>query len=200
MESPLILYAGRFALNKGTDIAIATMFALLHAFPNLHCTLIGGHDADNAFDASITELVARHLDRVTAPGWLRAAELERLLGRAALLLVPSRYEPFGMIALEAMRLGTPVLGADIDGLRELLRQGSGGVAVASHHVDEWVAAAKNILLDAPRCRSLSAEAPLFVQRHYNIADQAKRLLAQLHLQLPHSGPRHMRSLESAHVA
>ena len=200
MESPLILYAGRFARSKGTDIAIAAMSALLDIFPNLHCALTGGHDADNAFGASITELVARHPDRVTATGWLRAAELERLLCRAALLLMPSRYEPFGMIALEAMRLGTPVLGADIDGLRELLRQGSGGVAVASHHVDEWVAAAKNILLNTPRCRSLSAAGPFFVQRHYNIADQAKRLLAQLHLLLPHSGPRHMRSLESAHVA
>lgn len=200
MKCPLILYAGRFSHNKGRDIAIATMSALLDTFPNLLCALIGGHDADSAFDASIVELVARHPDRVAAPGWLRSSELEHLLRRAALLLMPSRYEPFGMIALEAMRLGTPVLGADIDGLRELLRLDSGGVAVASHHVDEWVAAAKDLLLDDRRCRALSAAGPLFVDRNYNIADQAKRLVAQLQLHLPYSGSRPMRSSECAHVA
>jgi 1,4-alpha-glucan branching enzyme len=148
----------------------------------------------------IAELVLRHPDRVATPGWLPAAELECLLRRAALLLMPSRYEPFGMIALEAMRMGTPVLGADIDSLRELLRPGSGGVAVASHHVDEWVAATKDLLLDGPRLRSLRAAGPLFVDRHYNIADQAKRLLAQLQREFPHSGPRHLSLLECAHVA
>lgn len=200
MELPLVLYAGRFALSKGTDIAIATMSAVLDTFPDLHCALIGGHDADNAFGALIAELVVRHPDRVATPGWLRAAELERLLRRATLLLMPSRYEPFGMIALEAMRMGTPVLGADIDSLRELLRPGSGGVPVASHHVDEWVAATNDLLLDGPRFRSLRAAGPLFVDRHYNIADQAKRLLAQLQRVFPHSGPRPLRSLECAHVA
>jgi mannosylfructose-phosphate synthase len=200
MKSPLVLCAGRFARSKGTDIAIATMSAVLDTFPELHCALIGGHDADNAFGALIANLVDRHPDRVATPGWLRVAELERLLRRAALLLMPSRYEPFGMIALEAMRMGTPVLGADIDSLRELLRPGSGGVAVAGHHLDEWVAATKDLLLDGSRLRSLRAAGPLFVERNYNIMDQAKRLLAQFQREFPHSGPRPLSSLECAHVA
>jgi glycosyltransferase involved in cell wall biosynthesis len=200
MRSPLILYAGRFARSKGTDIAAATMSALLDSFPTLHCALIGGHNVDSIFESSIADLIARYPDRVIAPGWLHTAELECFLRRAALLLMPSRYEPFGMIALESMRLGTPVLGADIDGLRELLTPGSGGVAVASHHVDEWVEAAKALLLDDLRRRLLSAAGPLFVDRNYNIADQAKRLVAQLRLHLTHSGPRPMRSPECAHVA
>lgn len=196
----LILYAGRFAFNKGTDIAIAAMSALLDTFPRLHCALVGGHDAGAAFDAAISELMATHRDRVAVPGWLRAPELESLLHRAALLLMPSRYEPFGMIALEAMRLGTPVLGADVDGLRELLRPDSGGVAVTSHYVAEWVAAAKDLLLDGPRRRSLSTAGPLFVDRHYNITDQMKSLLGQLEALVPQHRPRHIRSPECSHVA
>jgi glycosyltransferase involved in cell wall biosynthesis len=59
-------------------------------------------------------------------GWLERADLHAWLREVDVLIVPSRYEPFGMIAVEAMALGTPVIAMAIGGLAETIHHGHTG--------------------------------------------------------------------------
>jgi len=99
---------------------------------------------------------------------------------ARLVMVPSRYEPFGLVALEAMRVGTPVLAANVGGLRECVREGSGGVLLDSFDTRQWAAAIERILADDIAWTRLHRQGPLFVGRHYRSADFAARLLDEVY--------------------
>lgn len=63
--------------------------------------------------------------RVRFPGWVSGRDKMKLLGGARVVVVPSRNETFGMVALEALASATPVIAFDIPGLREVVPEGSG---------------------------------------------------------------------------
>lgn len=73
------------------------------------------------------------------------ADLAGLLELASVVAVPSRYEGFGLPALEAMAVGVPVVAADTTALPEVL--GSAGVLVPPGDVDAWAEALDRLLVD-----------------------------------------------------
>jgi glycogen(starch) synthase len=83
---------------------------------------------------------------VRLAGRVSGAAKWRLLASAAVVLVPSRYETFGITALEAMACGSAVVAYDIDCLREIVGRGN-GVLVAPFHTDAYASAALRLLSD-----------------------------------------------------
>jgi glycogen(starch) synthase len=144
-EGPIV-FAGRFARSKGMDLLAGIVPRLVRERP---VVLAGGHgDAEG-------EEIARRLafafpGRCRLAGWLSRDELDALLRRAALVLVPSRYEPFGLVALEALAAGAPVLAADVGGLREVVGEGSGGRRLGSRDPGVWAGAAAELLASGAR--------------------------------------------------
>lgn len=63
--------------------------------------------------------------RVRFTGWVEGAEKYQILGNARLAVIPSRHETFGLVAIEALATGTPVIAFDIPCLREVVPAGSG---------------------------------------------------------------------------
>ena len=102
--------------------------------------------------------------------------------------MPSRYEPFGLVALEAMRLGTPVLASDIGGLRDTVRPGSGGLRLDSFDPQRWAAETVRVAGDAALWTTLHEQGPQFVHRHYRGSELAARLLRDVY-KAPHLPPR-----------
>jgi glycosyltransferase involved in cell wall biosynthesis len=95
-------------------------------------------------------------DRLSVTGRLETPDLVRLYRRASVVVVPSRYEGFGLPAVEAMACGTPVVATRAGSLPEVLATGGGGVLAP---VDDAAALAAEIaaLLAAPeRMRQLAA--------------------------------------------
>lgn len=172
-----MLFAGRFAPSKGIDL-LARIAGPLAARHPAGLVLAGGHGAPE-----VQPLIRQLVD--CSPvcrclGWLKPSVLRSWYRRASLVLVPSRYEPFGLVALEAMQCGTPVLAADVGGLREVVGAGSGGKRLASRDPATWTEAALSIVARESIWRRLSHLGPSYVARHFSIDRVAERLREEVY--------------------
>ncbi len=158
-----VVFAGRFAASKGMDLLAGLVPRLLAA--GRRVVLAGGH-GDAAGEALARRLAAAFPGRCRLAGWLGRGELSSLLGGAALAVVPSRYEPFGLVAAEALAAGAPVLAADVGGLREVVGEGSGGRRLASRDPRRWAAAAAEMLAASGAGGAGAAAGPAWVARRF----------------------------------
>jgi glycosyltransferase involved in cell wall biosynthesis len=155
-RGPLV-FAGRFATAKGLDLLAVAAPRVLAAYDG-YFVLAGGHgDARGAH--AVRTLVRNCGGRCRVAGWLPGPALVRLLAGASLLLVPSAYEPFGLVALDAMSLGTPVLAAAVGGLAELVLPGSGGRLVERADPRDWADAITALACDDAARRRLAEQGP-----------------------------------------
>jgi glycosyltransferase involved in cell wall biosynthesis len=138
----VILHVGSTSARKRVDLVLRSFAAVRRQRPDVHLVRVGG-----AFTAAQAEL-ARELDLLEHVSVLPPVSdrmLAALYRRAALLLLPSEREGFGLPVVEALRCGTPVLARDIPVLREV--GGSAAAYCASVHPADWARAALDILRD-----------------------------------------------------
>ena len=173
-----IVFAGRFAEGKGV-LLLREIVERIVSRPGPSFVFAGGH-GDGPGERTIELLVRLFPDRCRCVGWLAPQALDQLFAEASMVLVPSRYEPFGMVALEAMRAGAPVLAASVGGLREIVRPGSGGVLVSSPTASSWCEAICR-LLNLPELRvELSRRGPQYVAQYYNPDRLARTLVDRVY--------------------
>lgn len=133
-----VVYLGRFDEAKGTGI-------LLRAMEGIGAPILAGGLPHNP------RAEARWRDRWPRAewrGWLDAPGRAALFDEAALVAVPSLEETFGLVALEAMAAGVPVLASDVGGLGELVRSVGGGEVLPAGDVDAWRSGIQRMLVDA----------------------------------------------------
>lgn len=169
-----VVFAGRFARGKGVHLLSAIVPSVL-ARRGVRFVLAGGH-GDAEGEAAVARLAARFPGACTAPGWLDRGALDALFAEAALVIAPSVYEPFGLAALEAMRMGAPVLAADVGGLRDVVTPGSGGRRVRGG-APEWSEAIVDLLDDDDARARLSERGPDHARRFCPVRS-AERLLQE----------------------
>jgi D-inositol-3-phosphate glycosyltransferase len=132
-DEPLVLFVGRIQPLKGVDLAVRALAASTHTRARL--VVVGGPSGPDgpaelcALRALVTELALD--ERVTFVEPRPHAELADLYRAADVCVVPSRSESFGLVALEAAACGTPVVAADVGGLRLLVEDGVTGHLVAT---------------------------------------------------------------------
>lgn len=122
---PLIVQTGRLAWEKGAHLLIDAARELTGELPGLRVVIAGngpyGEDlAEQVRAKGLTEIVQ-------FAGWCAEADLAALMTAADAVVVPSYYEPFGLVAAEASALLTPVIAAQVGGLAELIRSGETGL-------------------------------------------------------------------------
>lgn len=148
-----VLFVGRLDRQKGVDIlfeAIAPLAGLLHAL------VVGQPVVGDAPPASVPAN-ARVL------GWVDRENLPPLYAAADLVVVPSRWEGLGLVALEAMRAGTPVLATAVGGLLEVVQDGTTGRLVPGGGADAWASVLARIGSDDLHAMG-AAGRRLFVER------------------------------------
>lgn len=124
---PVALCVGRLAHEKGFDLAIAAFPAVLARVPEARLVVAGGGGERANLEARSRTLGLG--DAVQFIGWVHPREVPALMGRARAVVVPSRYEAFGLVALEAAWMGRPVVATRVGGLPEVVVDGETGILV-----------------------------------------------------------------------
>jgi glycogen synthase len=123
VDAPLVLYSGRLVERKGIHELLAAIPEVLDKEPRARFVLAGGPPAVHGDEVARQWLPAeleQHRDRIHFTGWLAPSQVEEWYRAADVLVVPSRYEPFGMVILEGMLHGLPIVAASVGGPAEIL--------------------------------------------------------------------------------
>lgn len=143
-----ILFVGRFVAQKGIDVLLRAFGAALERCTEARLLIVGDGDLELYF-----RRVAHHLGfphRVTFVGWQTGSALLELYQKAQFVVVPSYYEPFGIVALEAMACGRPVIAARVGGLEEIIEDGVVGYLTPSGDYLRMAHRMAELLLDPAR--------------------------------------------------
>ena len=152
---PELLFVGRLEYEKGVHDAIAALPRIRRAHPGTTLTIAG----DGTQQDWLVEQARKHrvLKATRFVGRLDHAELLAALHRADAAVLPSHYEPFGLVALEAAAAGTPLVTSNIGGLGEAVINGETGMSCPPRDVAR-LAEAVGAVLDDPAAAQRRARA------------------------------------------
>lgn len=188
----IVLYVGRFDPSKGID-------TLVHAFSRLHhrqdadmlkLVLVGGatstpgqEDELSRIRALVNELELQ--DSVIFTGAIDHDLLPLYYTAADVCVIPSHYEPFGLVAIEAMACGTPVVASNVGGLKFTVIHEETGLLVPPQSIDDFMGAIDRVLSDKVWAGMLRQQASARVQEKFSwtsvavqLSDLYRRLLAR----------------------
>jgi D-inositol-3-phosphate glycosyltransferase len=143
--SRIILFVGRMDRIKGVDIVLRAS-AALEERDGLQIVMIGG--APNDREVARLRALARELGiehNLLFPGAVPQQTLPRWYSAADVCIVPSYYETFGLVAVEAMACGTPVIAARVGGLQATIMDGRTGYLVPWHCPEPYAERLETIL-------------------------------------------------------
>ena len=146
----MVLYSGRLVERKGIRDLLDAIPAVLHAAPDTRFVLAGGPPPLSGAQVAeqwLTPELERHRSQIHFTGWLTPAELADWYRAADVLVVPSRYEPFGMVLLEGMLHGLPIVSSDVGGPGEILEDGRTGLLFPPRDIDRLAEAITALVLD-----------------------------------------------------
>lgn len=130
-----ITYVGRFEARKGFDLACDAFRRILQQVPDVEIHIVGDDDHSREVLATDREHVLRSDHRVTFHGTVTRKELDRYYFESDVVVMPSRYESFGLVAIEAMAAGTPVVALAAGGLAEVVEEGASGYLLPANTTD-----------------------------------------------------------------
>ncbi|MEW6033622.1 MAG: glycosyltransferase [Chloroflexota bacterium] len=170
------LYVGRLEPLKGVDILLKAM-SLLPETDLSRCLIVGGNATDDGEVAHLRSL-AEGLGVLERLSFLGPVEHERLpvyYSAADVTVVPSRYESFGLVALESLACGTPVVASKVGGLPFIVRHQQNGLLVPRPNPEMFAASLGLLLRDEALRRELASQATASVHR-FNWATVRPRVL------------------------
>jgi len=141
-DAPLVLFLGKLTPRKGVDVLLRAFAQLTHARARL---LIAGNDMGSGADADALIVALALGRRAHRIGLLRGAARLDALAAADVVVYPSRDEVFGLVALEALLCGTPVVVCNDSGCGEIVAQLDGGHIVPYGEPDTLAAAIDAVL-------------------------------------------------------
>jgi glycogen synthase len=174
-DERLIVLVGRLVYEKGFQLALEALPGLVERLGDVRFLVAGSGTHEQELRRQAAEL---GLDaHGTFLGWIGDDVLHSLYRIADLCVVPSLYEPFGLVALEAMASGCPCIVADTGGLREIVPEDERvGLRFNGGDPEHLAVMVERLLTDQPLRERLVAEASEHVLR-FDWADVARQTAA-----------------------
>ena len=171
-DDKIILYVGRIEPLKGIDRLLRAMTYLQNNH-GLRLVIIGGdeHSCDEVERLQKLSRALRIEDSVTFLGTIKHEKLPCFYSAATACVVPSYYESFGLVALESIACGTPVVATDVGGLKSIIHQGETGYVVMDNTPRELADKIVLLLSNHDTKSALSIRASITRFSWSNIAQQ-----------------------------
>jgi glycosyltransferase involved in cell wall biosynthesis len=126
-DEKIVLYVGRVVHEKGIEELIRSAPSVLKSVPQARYIIAGRGPELDRLRNLVWEMGLSN--KVLLPGFIEEEDRNRLYKVADCAVFPSLYEPFGIVALEAMAAGTPVVVSEVGGLREVVRHAETGITI-----------------------------------------------------------------------
>jgi glycogen(starch) synthase len=172
-EQRLVLLIGRLVYEKGFQLALEAMPRVIEALPGTRFLVAGSGTHEQELRRQAANLGL--MEHGTFLGWIGDDVLHSLYPISDLTVVPSIYEPFGLVALEAMASGCPCIVADTGGLREVVPREEVGLRFRPRDPQALAEVAIRVLSNDDLGRRLVEEAYEHVRR-FDWVDVAERTL------------------------
>jgi glycosyltransferase involved in cell wall biosynthesis len=174
-KEPNILYVGQLIRGKGVDL-------LLHALNQLDCdftaTIIGTGNAKAKLETLSQQLKLD--EKVRFLGWVSHDDLSKYYSRSKVVAVPSRWpEPFGMIGLEAMLHGRPVIAFEVGGIPDWLEHEKSGLLVPEQDTKAFAEALQKLLSNTSLAAEFGENGRMIVKQCFGFEEYLDRLEAHL---------------------
>ncbi|MEU3454729.1 glycosyltransferase family 4 protein [Micromonospora sp. NPDC006766] len=176
-DGPLIGFAGRLVYEKGVQDLIAALPAVRAQHPGLRL-IVAGDGPHRQKLVGLTESLGLE-QAVSFTGFL-GGDLPSVMAATDAMVVPSIYEPFGMIALETAATGTPIAAASTGGLKEIVEPGRTGMNFSAANPDALATVVSKLLADGGNARRMARTAQHMVVDRFSwslIAERTSRVYA-----------------------
>jgi glycosyltransferase involved in cell wall biosynthesis len=171
----IVLFVGRLVYEKGVHVLVNAVPKILEKV-NAKIIIIG-----SGYMKEQLLTIARHMNlphKILLTGFVDSETLINLQQCADVCVVPSLFEPFGIVALEAMAAKSPVVVSDTGGLSEIVKHDVDGIKVSPNNVDSLALGITEVLLDQAYANWLKKNAYKKIQEKYRwekIAEHTKIL-------------------------
>jgi mannosylfructose-phosphate synthase len=176
-----VLTLGRMAHNKGYDLLLQALPTLFQLVPDARLVAaVGGEDTgQDKAGVSTLKKMAKELgiqDKIVWRNYVADEDLANYYRAATVFAMPSRYEPFGMVAIEAMASGTPAVITVHGGLFDLINYGHHALYADPNRAVEFGTMLAFPMLYPDLAHQLSVEGARFARRNFGWTGIAKKIL------------------------
>ncbi len=161
----IILFVGRLVYEKGIQHLIAAMPKVLEKYHDSKLVIAGKGGMIDELKAQVNAMGISN--KVYFTGYLNSKQVVKMYKCADVAVFPSTYEPFGIVALEGMLSGTPVVVSDVGGLNEIVQHGENGMKSYAGNPNSLADSIVSLLYDPALCMKVAKNAKAKVRAEYN---------------------------------
>ena len=167
----IILFMGRLVYEKGVQHLISAMPKILDKYHDAKLLIAGKGGMEEQLKAQVESMGLNN--KVYFTGYLNAKQVSKMYKCADVSVFPSTYEPFGIVALEAMLAGVPTVVSDVGGLNEIVSHGVDGMKSYAGNPNSLADSILELLLKPELCDNIVKKAKVKVKNEYNWAKIAQ---------------------------
>ena len=161
----IILYIGRLVYEKGVQHLISAMPKIINGYNDTKLIIGGRGGMIEELKEQARALGIEH--KVYFTGYLSSKEVQKMYKCADIAVFPSTYEPFGIVALEAMLAGVPTVVSDIGGLNEIVDHTVNGMKSYAGNANSIADSVLTLLYNHQLCDNIVKNAKNKVKQDFN---------------------------------
>ena len=161
----IILFMGRLVYEKGIQHLISAMPKILNGYHDSKLVICGKGGMLDELQAQVNAMGISN--KVYFAGYMNGKDVQRMYKAADIAVFPSTYEPFGIVALEAMLSENPVVVSDVGGLNEIVQHRENGMKSYAGNPNSIADSILELLYDHKLCADITKKAKNKVRNEYN---------------------------------
>jgi glycosyltransferase involved in cell wall biosynthesis len=168
-----VLFIARLIFYKNLDVVISSFKEVAKKLPDAKLIVVGDGPMRQSWEKMVLELGLNQ--NIEFTGFVSHEKKFELLSRCSALLVPSPYEGFPMVLLEAFAMSKPVLVADVKPYGEIVQEGIDGFMLPPHDPDRWSERIIHLLSNKNICKNMGGKGRQKVENEFNLNNVVQRM-------------------------